>query len=283
MVHGAAADGYALAALGWWIVGIVLVAATFRYLYGQFRGKVAAGVADLDTHDPYCDVVASRPLRTAAGVTRVTSAIFIGKNRATVKKLALVSMTRAVVPMSINSVSSTSSVYSVQATTFDASSDTASAVTTPTSGVSVDISKPGQLMSQLSSLAQSDPCQLKSVTASIAQQIQDAASSQSGAAADALNKLADRFPAAPRKAAAPARWRPRAVITTTTAAAATGSMPPPTPATPAPSRVGEAARAARARHHLEHRRTDGRPTPRRRPLRRSGASGRRPDGADSRA
>ena len=50
-VHGAAADGYALnAALGWWIVGIVLVAATFRYLYGQFRGKVAAGVSDSDGH-----------------------------------------------------------------------------------------------------------------------------------------------------------------------------------------------------------------------------------------
>jgi len=50
-VHGAAADGYGLnAALGWWIAGIVLVAATFRYLYGQFRGKVAAGVADSDGH-----------------------------------------------------------------------------------------------------------------------------------------------------------------------------------------------------------------------------------------
>jgi len=95
--------------------------------------------------------------------------------------------------MSISNVSSTSSIYSVQATSFDASSATSVALTTPTSGVSVDISKPGQLMSQLSALAQSDPAQFKSVTASIAQQLQDAASSQSGTAADALNKLADRF------------------------------------------------------------------------------------------
>jgi cytochrome d ubiquinol oxidase subunit II len=50
-VQDAASDGYALnAALVWWIGGMVLVAASFRYLYGQFRGKVAAGVADSDTH-----------------------------------------------------------------------------------------------------------------------------------------------------------------------------------------------------------------------------------------
>lgn len=50
-VHGAASDGYALnVALGWWIVGMVLVTASFRYLYGQFRGKVAAGGSDHDAH-----------------------------------------------------------------------------------------------------------------------------------------------------------------------------------------------------------------------------------------
>lgn len=50
-VHGAASDGYALnVALVWWIAGILLVAASFRYLYGQFRGKVAAGVSDSDSH-----------------------------------------------------------------------------------------------------------------------------------------------------------------------------------------------------------------------------------------
>lgn len=49
-VHGAASDGYALrVALGWWSVGIVLVAGSFRYLYGQFRGKVAAG-SDPEAH-----------------------------------------------------------------------------------------------------------------------------------------------------------------------------------------------------------------------------------------
>jgi cytochrome d ubiquinol oxidase subunit II len=50
-VHGAASGGYALrVALGWWIVGIALVAASFRYLYGQFRGKVTAGASDSQSH-----------------------------------------------------------------------------------------------------------------------------------------------------------------------------------------------------------------------------------------
>jgi len=50
-VRDAASDGYALnVALVWWVAGIVLVAASFRYLYGQFRGKVAPGVADSDGH-----------------------------------------------------------------------------------------------------------------------------------------------------------------------------------------------------------------------------------------
>jgi cytochrome d ubiquinol oxidase subunit II len=50
-VHGAASDSYALrVGLGWWTFGIVLVAASFRYLYGQFRGKVAAGASDSASH-----------------------------------------------------------------------------------------------------------------------------------------------------------------------------------------------------------------------------------------
>ena len=63
-------------------------------------------------------------------------------------------------------------------------------------GVNVDISKPGQLMSELGSLAQSDPGKFKDVTADIAKQLKSAASSQSGSQADFLNKLADRFSAA---------------------------------------------------------------------------------------
>lgn len=64
------------------------------------------------------------------------------------------------------------------------------------SGVSVDISQPGQLFSQLASLAQSDPAQFKSVTADIAQKLSDAASSQTGAQAEFLKRMADNFTAA---------------------------------------------------------------------------------------
>lgn len=95
--------------------------------------------------------------------------------------------------MSISNVSSPSSIYSVQPVSVSVSSVTQTSDTAPASGVNVDISKPGQLMSQLSSLAQSDPAQFKTVTANIAQQLKDAASSQSGASADILNKLADKF------------------------------------------------------------------------------------------
>jgi cytochrome d ubiquinol oxidase subunit II len=50
-IHGAASGGYAMrAALTWWIVGLVLVAGTFRYLYRSFRGKVLAGASDHDAH-----------------------------------------------------------------------------------------------------------------------------------------------------------------------------------------------------------------------------------------
>lgn len=94
---------------------------------------------------------------------------------------------------SINNVSSTSSIFSAQSVSASVSPVTSTDSSTPTSGVSVDISKPGQLMSQLASLAQSDPDQFKSVTADISQQLKDAASSQSGSSADFLNKLADKF------------------------------------------------------------------------------------------
>jgi hypothetical protein len=64
------------------------------------------------------------------------------------------------------------------------------------SSETVDISKRGQLLSDLSSLAQSDPEKFKAVTAEIAKQLKDAAASQTGSAAEHLNKLADRFGAA---------------------------------------------------------------------------------------
>lgn len=61
------------------------------------------------------------------------------------------------------------------------------------SNVSVQMSQMGQLMNQLSTLAQSDPEKFKQVTAQIADKLSDAASQQSGQASDFLNKVADRF------------------------------------------------------------------------------------------
>ena len=96
--------------------------------------------------------------------------------------------------MAINSISSTVSTIDIQSITSSSTQLPGAAGTTSAlSGVAVDISKPGQLMSELDSLAQSDPGKFKAVTANIAQQLKDAASSQSGARADFLNKLADRF------------------------------------------------------------------------------------------
>lgn len=67
----------------------------------------------------------------------------------------------------------------------------------PTAGVTVDISRPGQLLDALKELAESDPDKFKSVTAEIAKNLKDAAAaSQSGSAAQILNKLADRFSSA---------------------------------------------------------------------------------------
>ncbi len=44
-IAGAATSPYAMrVAMTWWIVAVVIVAATFRYLYRSFRGKIASGV-----------------------------------------------------------------------------------------------------------------------------------------------------------------------------------------------------------------------------------------------
>jgi hypothetical protein len=94
--------------------------------------------------------------------------------------------------MSISTIPSSLSVFGVQSV----SSNGQPAATTAgaaASGVSVDISQPGQLLASLESLATSDPAKFQSVTASIAQQLKDAAGAQSGAGADFLSKLADRF------------------------------------------------------------------------------------------
>ncbi len=94
--------------------------------------------------------------------------------------------------MSISAVPSSLSVLGVQSVSSNGQ-PAATSAGGAASGVSVDISQPGQLLASLKSLASSDPAKFKSVTASIAQQLKDAASAQSGAGADFLNKLADRF------------------------------------------------------------------------------------------
>jgi hypothetical protein len=98
--------------------------------------------------------------------------------------------------MSISSILSPSSPGDVQGVTPPPSPATPVSSPDAANGVNVDISRPGQLFSQLSSLAQSNPDQFKSVTADIAQKLKDAASSASGSHADFLDKIADRFQAA---------------------------------------------------------------------------------------
>jgi hypothetical protein len=111
--------------------------------------------------------------------------------------------------MTISSVSSSSigGVAGIDPTTTPA---TTVGSTDATSGVTVDISKPGQLFSQLSSLASSDPDKFKTVTADIAQKLKDAAGSQDGKRADFLNQLADKFSAASQSGSAADLAPPRA-------------------------------------------------------------------------
>jgi hypothetical protein len=104
--------------------------------------------------------------------------------------------------MSISSISSSSSSSLVQAVAPPSVQSPGATDATAAGGVTVDISKPGQLFSDLSSLAQSDPDKFKSVTADIAQKLKDAAAGESGGKADFLNKLADRFSAASQSGSA---------------------------------------------------------------------------------
>ena len=78
-----------------------------------------------------------------------------------------------------------------------------------TGAYAVNVSQPGQLLSQLQSLAQSDPAKFKTVTADIAAQLKDAASSRTGRQADVLNDLAGRFQSA-SKSGNPSDLTPRA-------------------------------------------------------------------------
>ncbi len=97
----------------------------------------------------------------------------------------------------INSIQSLYSPNATRAISPVADQDgAATGVEGTTSAVSVDMSQPGQLWSQLQSLAQSNPTEFKAVTADIASQLKQAASSQTGQKADFLNNLAERFQSA---------------------------------------------------------------------------------------
>ncbi len=93
----------------------------------------------------------------------------------------------------INSIQSMYSTNSISGVTSSGSSATGTVGSSVSGAFSVDVSQPGQLFSQLQSLAQSDPTQFKQVTAEIASQLKDAASSATGKQADFLNNLANRF------------------------------------------------------------------------------------------
>ena len=96
--------------------------------------------------------------------------------------------------MAINSISSGSSPSGINPVTPPVTPPAGAVSTAGVSGgVSVEISKLGQLRSDLSSLAQSDPAQFKAVTADIAQKLKDAAAGETGSRANFLNKLAGRF------------------------------------------------------------------------------------------
>ena len=98
--------------------------------------------------------------------------------------------------MDINSISSLYSSPAISGVGTTDSPSNGASVNATGSAVSVDLSKPGQLFSQLQNLAQTDPTKFKEVTAEIASQLKDAAASQTGKQADFLNELAGRFDAA---------------------------------------------------------------------------------------
>jgi hypothetical protein len=98
--------------------------------------------------------------------------------------------------MDINSISSLYSSPAIGGVGTTDSTSNGASVDATSSAVSVDLSKPGQLFSQLQNLAQTDPPKFKEVTAEIASQLKDAASTHTGKQADFLNALAGRFDAA---------------------------------------------------------------------------------------
>jgi hypothetical protein len=80
-----------------------------------------------------------------------------------------------------------------QAMSRSGSASSAGSAAGATSGDSTNLSQEGQLFSQLQSLATTNPAEFKQVTATIAKQLQQAASQQTGSSATALTNLAAKF------------------------------------------------------------------------------------------
>jgi len=96
----------------------------------------------------------------------------------------------------INSIQSTYATQDIAALTSASTQQGVTGTGSASSAVSVDLSQPGQLWSQLQSLAQNNPTEFKQVTADIASQLKDAASSATGGQAQFLTNLSNRFQAA---------------------------------------------------------------------------------------
>lgn len=92
----------------------------------------------------------------------------------------------------ISTVTSSSPVSSVQATT-PSSSSAAPASGTDACGGGASLSGPAQFLSKLQSLEQSDPAQAKQVLGDIASKLKADAGQATGTQADRLNQLADNF------------------------------------------------------------------------------------------
>ena len=103
--------------------------------------------------------------------------------------------------MTIGSISS-NAIYGITSVASQTTATSTVGSSDATTGVTVQMSKPAQLFSQLSDLASSDPDKFKQVTTDIAQKLKDAAGSQDGKRADFLNQLADKFSAASQSGSA---------------------------------------------------------------------------------
>src|SRR5262249_5938475 len=97
--------------------------------------------------------------------------------------------------MDINGITNTGSLNGVMDVTSGSRTSRTSSVPPPQAGgaASVNISRPGELLSKLQQLQQSDPDKFQQVVSGIADKLHTEAQNASGADSQALGKLADRF------------------------------------------------------------------------------------------